>query len=236
MFVIFSWVILGLAAGFLLGTVLAGAGSSHPGDIGAIFRGLVIGLLGGGAAGGWLGYALKTRFAGNQRALSGLGVAPWIVIGIGVLGAIGFEAHKNRDNLLASGGRASINYEIRLPPGSAAPDVQKVTLEFRTEKELRKPPYSSVHVERAGDRVIIKSYFETYKTAKKRVIALRVADGPTYLFTLDLPERPPLGAGPGLNNVRWRGLTEVDDNVAGTLPRPPQPNENLEIRYEIDMY
>ena len=89
-----------------------------------------------------------------------------------------------------------------------------------------------VDVERAGNRAVIKGSFETYRTAQRRVVRLRIGDDATHVFVLkQLPPRPPSGYAKGYSE--WHGAEQVEE--AGKPPRPPLPNEDLKIRYKMDI-
>ncbi len=233
--IVFGWIVVGIAAGYVTGGLLGEIGSNHPGDIGRLFVGGVMGVLLGAAGGAWLGWTLKQKYAGDERKRLWVAASPWIGLALVVAAGFAFETIRTWDNLLPSGGAAKINCQIRLPAGALMPARDDVLVELRTEKETRRPDLGSKHVERVGDRVVITAAIETYRTANTRIIALRIGQGPTYLFKLDLPARPPLGAGPGLKDT-WHRPGQVDDNIDGKPPRAPQAGENPEIRYEIDMY
>lgn len=151
-----------------------------------------------------------------------------------VLGGWLFETVSTWDNLKSSGGSAWLIYEVDLPPGTPVPEANAVVAEFRTEKETRKQSYAGhgVDVERAGNRVVIKGSFETYRTAERRVVRLRIGDDATHVFVLkQLPPRPPSGYAKGYSE--WHGAEQIEE--AGKPPRPPLPNEDWKIRYKMDI-
>lgn len=234
MFVIVLWAVVGLAAGAMFGAALADLGANHPGDIGALFGGLVIGGCLGAAAGGFAGAALNRKFGGYPDTRRWLVLAtlaaPATVVAAGVL----FETIRTWDRLLPSHGAAWVRYEVRLPPGVPAPDAKAVVAEFRTEKETRKQsfPGHDLRVEREGGRAVIMGSFESYRTAQRRTLLLRVGDGPTYYFDMRMPARPPLGYAKDWSGD-WHRAAQVEE--AGKTPRPPQPAEALEIRYKMDL-
>jgi len=232
MFLILSWVLVGIAAGGLLGGALGDAASNHPGDIGRIFGGLLIGATLGGLCGGILGKSLKSRFANEPRKLKLAGTATWLVAGLVVLGIVAFEAAREkraeqtrlREHLL-------IRYEIRLPPGMAA-NPEHVILELRTSTG-NEPPYPYQQrppVVQEDGRAVIRSGFQIFRTAADRTVALQLAHGqPTYLFKLKLPERPE----PGGAMTGWQPVDQVAEGGWFKSPRPPRADERLEIRYAV---
>jgi hypothetical protein len=231
---IIVWVLLGAVLGASLGGALADASASHPGDIGALFGGLVmgapVGALGAGLAAAALSRRYPTGSPARKRLVAGTWVAPVLV----VLGAWLFETARTWDNLLPSGGAAWLRYEVALPPGTPAPAAKDVVAEFYTEKEVRKQsfPGHDLEVEHLTHRAVIRGSFETYKTARRRSIRLRIDNGPTYVFELKLlPSRPARGYAKGYSD--WHGAEQVADG--DNAFRPPLPNENLGIRYQMDV-
>jgi hypothetical protein len=234
LFVTILWTLVGAAAGGMIGGALGDLGANHAGDIGRIFGGVVVGALAGAVCGGFAGRALDRKFSGDPRQRKRLVIATCLTPLVLVLGGVLFETVRSFDYLLPSHGAAWVSYEVRLPPGTTAPDEKAVVAEFRTEKETRKQsfPGHDLDVERVGDRVVIKGSFESYRTAKQRTLLLRIGGGPTYNFNLQLPARPPSGYAKDWSG-NWHGAAQVEE--AGKTPRPPQPNETLEIRYKMDL-
>jgi hypothetical protein len=239
MFLIISWVVGGAVIGAFGITGLASAYMPDPrGDIGTVLAWLLTGVTLGAAVGGIVGHMIRQNFAGSPGKLSLLTAAPLIAAAALVLGlklsAEMSEIERNRDSLRSDGHSVWLTYQVRLPPGTPAPDEKAAVHEFRTEKETRKQsfPGHDLHVERVGGRVVIQGSFETQKTAERRVIRLRIGDGPTHEFVLKLlPPRPPPGSGKAYSE--WHGAEQVEE--ADKPPRPPLPNEALEIRYMIDI-
>jgi hypothetical protein len=193
---------------------------------------LAVGALIGAVCGGLAGRALDRTFSADPQRRRYLTIGTLLLPAVVVLAGVLFETVRTRDELLPSGGAAKLHYEIGLPPGTPVPRNDAVFLELRTEKEVRKPPYASVHADPVGDRIVLKSYFETSRTAKGRTIRLKLGDGPTYVFALKLmPPRPPAGYARDFHE--WHGPDHVEET--GKPSRPPQPNENLQIRYKMDM-
>jgi hypothetical protein len=218
----------------MIGGGLADLAANHPGDIGALFGGLLIGACIGGAVGAWGGAALHGKYGGDpdrrRRLVLGSLAAPALL----VAGGFVFESVNSWDYLTPSQSAAWFRYEVRLPPGAREPDEKVVVAEFRTEKETRKQsfPGHGLHVERVNNRVVIVGSFESYRTAQRRTLLLRVGDGPTYHFDVQLPARPPSGYAKDWSG-NWHRAERVEE--AGQPPRAPQPNENLEVRYKMDI-
>jgi hypothetical protein len=234
MIIVVIWVLVGAAAGGMLGGALGDAAANHRGDIGAIFGGFVVGALIGAICAGLAARALDRKFPDGSPNRQWLVAGTWMTPLIVVLGGVLFETVRTWDDLTPSGGAAWLIYEINLPPGTPPPAQQAVVAELRTEKETRKQAYAGhgVHVERVGNRVVIKGNFETYKTAQRRTLRLRIGDGTTYEFVLRaLPPRPPSGYAKDYSG--WQGAEQVEE--AGQPPRPPLSSESLQIRYKMDI-
>jgi len=239
MFLIISWILGGAVIGGISVPGMASAISTFPrGDIGTAVTWLFIGVALGAAGGGIIGRMIRQKFAGNPRKLNLLTGVPWLaavvlVAGISISEQV-VESRSNQDSLLPDGHPVWLTYQVRLLPGTPAPDEKAVVAEFRTEKETRKQsfPGHDINVERIGDRVVIQGSFETIKIAERRVVRLRIGGGATYEFVLKLlPPRPPPGYAKDYSE--WHGAEQVEE--ADKPPRPPLPNEALAIRYKIDV-
>jgi hypothetical protein len=234
MLIVVAWVVVGAVLGGMLGGALGDASANHRGDIGAIFGGLVMGAAIGAICAGLAGRALNRKFPEGSPRRQWLVAGTWMTPVMLVLGGWLFDTVQNWDNLRPNGGSAWLIYEVDLPEGMAAPAANAVVAEFRTEKETRQQhfPGHGVDVERVGDRVVIKGSFETYRTAQRRVVRLRIGDDATHVFVLkQLPPRPPSGYAKGYSE--WHGAEQVEE--AGKPPRPPLPNEDWKIRYKMDV-
>jgi hypothetical protein len=234
MLIVVTWVLFGAVVGAMLGGALGDASANHRGDIGAILGGLVMGAPIGAICAGLAGRALNQKFPAGSPQRQWLVAGTWMIPVIFVLGGWLFETVSTWDNLRPNGGSAWLIYEVNLPPGMPAPAANAVVTEFRTQKETRKQAFAGhgVDVERAGSRVVIKGSFETYRTAQRRVVRLRIGDDATHVFVLKLlPPRPPSGYAKGYSE--WHGAEQVEE--AGKPPRPPLPNEDLKIRYKMDI-
>ncbi len=240
MFLIISWVLGGAVVCGIGAVVIASAvyTTGPADDIGTGLALLFFGVMLGAAGGGTIGRMIRQKFAGNPGKLKLFAGAPLIAAAVLVVGINVFsqlrESRRNRDFLLPDGHSVWLTYQVRLPPGTPAPDNKAVVTEFRTEKETRKQsfPGHDVHVERVGDRVVVQGAFETHKTAERRVVRLRIGYGPTHEFVLKLlPPRPPPGYAKDYSE--WHGAEQIEE--AGKPPRSPLPNEALEIRYKMDI-
>lgn len=232
MFIVISWILIGIIAGGMLGGALADMSANHRGDIGLLFGGLVVGATLGAICGGVVGKGLQGRFAGDRRKLGMVAVGTWIGAGLLVLGIVMFEmAREKRDEQARLPESLVVRYEMRLPPGMAV-NPEHVVLELRTSVGVEPPfPYQQrPPVVQEDGRVVIRSAFQFYKAAASRIVAFQPAYGQqTYLFTLRLPERPK----PGGAMTDWQPVDQVDEGGWFKAARPARPDERLEIRYAV---
>ncbi len=231
---IIAWVLFGAVLGGFLVSALGDAFARHPGDIGAIFGGLLIGAPLGALSAGFAGAALSRAYPAGSALRGRFVAATWMMPVIVVLCGWLFEVVRTWDDLLPSGGAASLQYQIALPPGTPALRAEEAVVELYTDKETRKPdfPGHGVYVEHVAGRLVIHGSFGTYKTARQRSIHLRIGDGATYVFELtQLPPRPPRGYAKEFSD--WQGAARVEGGDRSA--RPPAPGETLAIRYQMNV-
>ena len=75
--------------------------------------------------------------------------------------------------------------------------------------------------------MMIQGNFWVTKATPKRVVAFRIDDGPTSLFTMHLAARP------GDRGGRWSSWQGPDEGADSTRGKSPgaAPDETIEIRY-----
>lgn len=225
---IIVWVVVGgLAGGFLLTELGPLFGFSHREGNSAYF-GLIAGTPIGIAAGVLFAVWMLRKFKGSEAAqkkfvgFSVLGVAAV------VMGAVAVETVRTRDHLDG----VSVGIQIRFPPGMTPPaERSALKAEIRTPDGIIKSKnYYGAEIDPGNGRPYVYDGFDVYRVAPKRVVAFRIADGPTYLFTLRIEPRPKKQLA---NFSDWYPVDEIDDNVPGKAPRAPLPNERLEIRHSV---
>jgi hypothetical protein len=227
--IVLLWALLGFVIGTTLGLAIAPLfGFPDMEGSPAIFAVLLAGPA-GALAGVVAAVAILRRVpSGAKRTrLAGITVA-----GIAGLMLIGWLA-----TLLGGGGQLSqsastIAFEIRLPPGMAAPkEKSDVEIRLRSAKDNGKASlHDGLWRRQDGDRDVMRGVIEFFHVAKERTIAMRIGDGPTHLFKLRIPARPK--SSPGLYEA-WFPVDLVEDNMSGKGQRPPAAGEVSEIRYFV---
>ncbi len=225
------WGLFGFVAGAMIGTELGPLfGFRHMEGSSAIF-GTLFGGPCGAVVGGVLGLVLSRRFAGSPGTLKALAAGPVTLAALVVGGTFLFETIRTSDLVDSSGGTKSIGYRVRLPVGAPSPAGERIGVELRSEKEnpacsIYSAPYG---LTQEGGRFIVSGDCPIRYATAKRVIAVRIADGPNLLFRLRMQARPeviPYSAS------AWYPVDEVQDTAAGSQPRPPKADE---AGYEVLM-
>jgi hypothetical protein len=184
----------------------------------------------GGLVGLVTGIALALRWRGG---FSGRGIAwrlPLVVAAIAALAAGGlWWMYEARPVLNDNGPAPRLAFELRLPPGVAAPArTAGATVELHTERN-RMPGRIVGEPARAEDgRTVLAGDVEVYYRSGWRLLELKVPGQSDRLFRLDLPASPRRTTDFG----RWERAQYV---VApgDTQPRKTGPDESFEIRYRM---
>ncbi|MCR6735656.1 MAG: hypothetical protein NVV83_16945 [Afipia sp.] len=190
--IVLVWGVIGLAVGMVTATELGPLfGFRHMEGSSAIigvFTGAPLGL----AAGAIFGFRRSRGYGDDAERrrrflLASLGgIAALVVCGVV------FEMIRTRDDITSGGGAMWLNAQIRLPPGTAAPDKdKKIVMELRSDKETRKSsPYSVPDWTVTDGRAQATASVEVYRATDQRTLAVTIGDGPTWLFRLKAPARP----------------------------------------------
>jgi len=225
---VIAWIVIGLAAGAVIfteiGPLFGFRNMEGSSAIFGVFVGAPIGVL----AGVVFAVSMLRKFKGDEARQKRFATFSLLGIVAIVLGGVAFEMIRTRDHL--SG--VSIGFQVRFPPGMTPPTERtSLKAEIRTpDGNLRSRNYYGADIDPGNGRPYVYDSFDVYRVASKRVVALRIGDGPTYLFTLRIDPRPKK-----MNEYfsDWYPVDQVDDNVPGKAPRAPLPGERLEIRHGI---
>lgn len=187
------WSIIGMVTGMVilgeLGPLFGFRNMEGSSAIFGAFVGAPLGLV----CGGVFGYRMAKGFGADTAKRQRLLLATLGGIAALVAGGFIFEMIRTSDYIDTSNQSAMfLNAQIRLPPGVAAPDKsRKIVMELRSDKETRQSsPYSEPDWTLKDGRAQAQSSVEIYRATDKRTLAVRIGDGPTYLFNLKVPARP----------------------------------------------
>ena len=227
--------VVGAALGFALGAAAAAALapllgiSSFEGASGyfAVFIGGPVGGLAGLVLGAWL----VLRRAG----LKGAAVAGRIALvfgGVVLIAAAGIGAvWLMRPLVNANGPAPRLVFEIRLPPGVAAPSTRDVAsrdvVELQTSKNTM--PATLSDTRRDDGREVISGSVELYYRTWHRLVVLRLPDRTDVLF------EPSLGLTPGHTRTftDWRRADYIA-RPGEDRARRPTAADAWEIRYRVE--
>ena len=190
--------IAGTLAGFfalaVMGALLSGGGS---GDavagkmMVAVFVIAPFGGLAGLVPGTW--YMLRRR--GTPSWLHVLGYsAATLVIGGGIAGAVTYWAMDQADTIVRpNNATLELEFEIRLPPGMAAPAALKAAkIELRTDMNRMPGVLLEPMTRKDGEHAVIGGRVEVYFRTSNRSLALMIPQQPERTFPMRLPARPPI--------------------------------------------
>ena len=221
--------VAGIAVGFGLGAIAAGLLApligirSFEGEAGyfAVFIGGPVGAIVGLLIAG----VVALRLAGYQRLEAillrlGLIVLAVVALGattIGVLWLIRPVANTN-------GAAPQLVFEIRLPPGAAAPTLSPSPVELQTSKNIMPATLEPPRIE--GGRTVIAGNVDLYYRTWRRLLVLRMPDKTDILFNISV------GLGP--SKIKNFGAWQQAEYVAEPghdQARKATPADTYEIRY-----
>ena len=224
--------LVGAGVGFVLGSAAAGALapvlgiSSFEGAAGyfAVFLGGPVGAL----VGLVLGALLVLWRAGHRTlgALAGRGLLVGtgaVAVGALALGTFWFM----RPLVNADGPPPQLVFEIRLPPGAAAPVAGDLPVELQTAKNRMPATLQAGH--RDGDREVIVGSVDLYYRTWQRMLVLTMPDKTDVLFDIPLGLTP----GHGKHFGDWQRADYIARHGDGRAQRVAA-GERYEIRYRVD--
>jgi hypothetical protein len=121
-----------------------------------------------------------------------------------------------------------IEFEVRVPAGTRLPDDFHV-LYTGQRRDDREDQGSFLHDNWRrldGDRPVLMGGMAIGNPTKHPKITLKLLDGPMLVFDLEFPATPTTSFGP------WKPAQALEE--FGKPPRPPGPNDGVELRYRID--
>jgi hypothetical protein len=215
------WSIIGMVTGMVifgeLGPLFGFRNMEGSSAIFGAFAGAPLGLI----CGGFFGYRMSVRDRKDVAKRKRFFLLTLAGIAALIAGGFIFEMIRTRDDIVSGGGAMWLNAQIRLPPGTAAPDKdKKIVMELRGDKETRKSsPYDVPDWTIKDGRAQAYSSVEVYRATDKRTLAVTIGDGPTYLFRLKAPARP--------KKYSYEGDWQKPDGVEGAASGA---GEGMEIK------
>lgn len=145
-----------------------------------------------------------------------------------ITGAIFGVLHLNQPHLNPNGPAPKLEFEIRLPPGTAPPPPTSIRADLDTPGN-QMPASIDTGIRRDGGRAVLTGSVDLYQRTTQRVLALKMDAQPVWLFTVQLASKP--GYSATFND--WRQAQLIDEMKPGSQPRKPGPLESAEMRYRV---
>jgi hypothetical protein len=201
--------------------------SSFEGAVGflAFFAIGPIGGLIGLIAGIWI---VLRRRGFRAGALAGRGVLVIVATGVlaaGVVAVMYFQRAIISPNSLPP----QLMFEVRLPPGAAAPRQSDVSIELNTDKNAMPAFLARNWIRTEDGRTIISGGVELYYRTSKRILVVKLANRPARLFTLKIAASPAYSDDFG----KWQRVDLIDESSA-SQPRRADAGDRHEIRYYVE--
>lgn len=223
--------IVGAVAGFFLAATGAAMFapflgiSSFEGEAG-YFAVFLVGPL-GGIVSLIVGIVLVLRARGVRSFDAIAGRFGLVVLAIIALVAAGIGyMYMERDLVTTSGAAPQLAFEIRLPPGAAAPAPNDVTIHLDSVKSHMPATVSADKFRRDGERPVIVGSAEIYYRESNRLLVLRLPNQPDQIFTLKIGKDPKHSNELG----DWQRVDYVAEK-GQDAPRRSTDKDNYEVRY-----
>jgi hypothetical protein len=224
---IIAWIVIGCVAGVVVVGELGQLSGVRQQEGNLAYFAVTFGAPLGIAAGVLFAIWMLRRFKDSEtRQKRFVGFSFLGIIAV-VIGGVAFEKIRTRDDI-----HVGIGIQVRFPPGMTPP-TERATIkaELRTPNgAVKSNNYYGAEIDPGNGRPYVYDSYDLYRAVPKRVVALRIGDGPTYLFTLRIEPRPKKQY---VNFSDWYPVDEIDDNSPGKAPRAPLPGERLEIRHTV---
>ena len=218
--------------------------------------GAVLGLAFGGALAGVFGISsfegAAGYFAVSIAILAGLiGLVAGIVLALWIKGGIsGFFALGARTAIVVvviaalatggvlirlatiehfSGGHPTMEFEIRLPAGMAAPERGKVDFEMQAGSQRSGGLFKDEWMRREDNRVVLAGLAPLYTRTSSRILVVTLPGQPKLLFQIGLSATPT----PSNDYGAWQRVSFLDSMKADSQPRRPNASETFEIRFKV---
>jgi len=219
---------IGAVAGFALGSALAGVFgiSSFEGAAGYFALSIAILL---GFAGLLAGIVLALRIKGGYRSFAALtGRTALVLVVVAAIATVGILIRLATIEHF-SGGNPTLEFEIRLPAGMAAPDRSKIDFEMQAGSQRSGGLFKDEWMRREDNRVVLSGLVPLYTRTAQRILVVTLPDQPKLLFQIGLSATPKAGKDYGA----WQRVSFLDTMKADSAPRRPSPDETFEIRFKV---
>ncbi len=218
---------IGAVLGLAFGSVLAGAFGMSSFEGAAGYFAVSIGLL-GGFIGLIAGVVLGLRMKGVRgfAALSGRAAIVLVVVAAlatgGVLIRLSMVEH-------FSGGNPTMEFEIRLPAGMAAPERKTIDFEMQAGSQRSGGLFKDDWMRREDNRVVLAGLVPLYTRTSSRILVVTLPGQPKLLFQIGLSATPK----PSQDYSAWQRVSSLDTMQADGQPRRPSATETFEIRFKV---
>ncbi len=188
-FIVIVWSVIGFIAGGIIATEFGPLFGWRNMEGMSAYFGLMFGSPLGLIAGAVLSYKISRHFGEDTKKRGNFLFLTLLGVGALIAGGFIFETIRTRDHLDSM---KWLTCKARLKPGATAPDKSiPVVFELRSDKETRKSsPYGVPDWRVEEGRAVVYGNMEVYRATTDRSVAVRIGDGPVYLFKLDTPARP----------------------------------------------
>jgi hypothetical protein len=224
--------ILGGIAGALIGFIataaiaygLSGSGGSPDAAAGKMMIAAFFIAPVGGLAGLLLGTWCTLYLRGAPSILSAVAYSG-LVLAIGA--AVTYLVLDQADDIVRPNqATLELEFEIRLPPGTAAPEPLKaVAVELRTDRNTMPGALIARMTRKDGERAVLGGRVEVYFRTANRLLAVSIPGPATPVFRLKLAARPPLSD----SYSAWEPATYWEPAAAARN----QNNPDVDIRYRM---
>jgi hypothetical protein len=214
---------LGLALGFALAAILDI--SSFEGAAGYFVVGIaLIGALIGLPAG--IVVALRLKGSRGFAATGGRTLAVLGIVAALVAAGIGYRLATVEH---FSGGNPTMEFEIRLPAGMAAPERKAIDFEMQAGSQRSGGLFKDNWMRREDNRVVLSGLVPLYTRTSSRILVVTLPGQPKLLFQIGLSANPK----PSTDYGAWQRVSYLDDRKQDSQPRKPKADENFEIRLKV---
>lgn len=233
----FLAILAGLVGAVLGWTAAAAAAILIAGAMGVSdFEGgrAMLAIWGIGPFGGIAGLLAGIMLTLHRRGVAGRGVAwrtPLVIGAIGLLIAGGIWLKLATNPVLNPNGIAPrLEFEVRLPPGIAAPvSPSDAKIELHTERNVMPAQLSGPARQGEDGRALLAGSVEVYYRSGWRLLEVTVPGQPTRIFEIKLASSP-------RNSTRltsWQRAAFVAE-AGPAQPRKAGADEAFEIRYRLN--